>query len=1226
MHYAIQPSPHTTATNKFADSKTKWVKTARPDQPASLLQLQLQHIELPDTNAGVLITNGQLPNGRRIKILIDGAAYPSFIKRELVASLPSTEHNLQISLAGKGITLSGSAYQNIDFSVIQNEQQQHLQHDFIAADINYDIILGKDWLNLNNPATDYPTNTLTFNNGRKWLCNATRPIVEILSATQFKRCLTKDDQIYYIAINELSEQNLVQPKPIYQVTTKDADANDKAAYESLHPQVKKLVDEFHEVFQPLGDELPPRREYDHRIDREDETAKPPFQPIYHLSDEENQALREELAYHFARLRPSKSAYGAPVFYVKQKNKLRLVIDYRALNKQTIKNRTALPNVPEMLDKLRQANFFTKIDLASGFHQVRMAEGHEHKTAFRTKYGSYEWLVMPLGLCNAPATFQSMVNSIFYDMLDDCVTAFIDDFCIFSDTLENHLSHLRRVLSRMKDNSLRARLHKCDFLRRSLDNYIGFSINQGKISVLPERLSAIKDFEPPTTWTELRGFIGLANTLHRFVKNQAALLTPLTDLLRHAKNSKDNATFSFSSVDLANFNSIKATLAHPSTLSMFDPSKPVHLYTDWSARAIGSYVCQPDSTSLEHPISFSSRKCNIHEAKYHPYEGEILALAEALRTHRQYLTGSNVKVFTDHSSLRHILDQPKLKPVQLRWLAEIQAADFQIEWTPGKWNTIADVLSRRRHSSDVSTQTDLVFDDYTLSDISAVTINDDLLADIRDTNSTDPEYLEITEHLIDAENPADDNDNEPPPVPKHLATRIKRYLLRDSMLYYRAENRLRIYVPKPIRRRILSLAHDDGPAIHNNWERTAERITRNYHWPNLHKDVKAYIRRCDSCQRNKIARRLPYGLLNPHSVPIARFDTISIDFIGPLPLTTSGFDQITVIVDSATKYLHCYPSYTTDTAKDTASRFETIFWRQHGLPRRIISDRDKLFTSDFWKNLMQSLRITQNMSTAYHPQTDGQTEIRNPWIEAVLRNFINHHQNNWDEFLHIIEHGINDSVNSTTGYTPFMLATGRNPTSLLDLSLTPYDQLSIRDLQSQYESAKDMIRNAQDKYAAHANKKRQSSPFRINDYVLIHSKDFTPPNQSNRPSAKLSPVYHGPFKIVAQHGISFQLEFPPEYRMHNVFHPEKLRPYYWDSTLRDPLSPLPLSTRTISTVLSRRTLNSQDQVLVQWKDHHPVHNIWLELTPSLRAQLQHARLAIPAPTISRSALSRGVLRN
>ena len=223
-----------------------------------MYQLQLQHVELQATRAGVMVTNGQLPNGRRIKILIDGAAYPSFIKREHVDFLPFHADNLKITLAGKGTTLTGSAYKNIPFSIIQDNQRQRLQHDFIAADINYDIILGKDWLNQHNPQTDYPTNTLTFNDGRKWNCNATRPIIDLLSATQFKRCLTKDDRINFIAINHISDENNTstseQPTPLYQKSTKDADANDKAAYNALHPAVKSLVDEFHDVFKPLDEE------------------------------------------------------------------------------------------------------------------------------------------------------------------------------------------------------------------------------------------------------------------------------------------------------------------------------------------------------------------------------------------------------------------------------------------------------------------------------------------------------------------------------------------------------------------------------------------------------------------------------------------------------------------------------------------------------------------------------------------------------------------------------------------------------------------------------------------------------------------------------------------------------------------------------------------------------------------------------------------------------------
>ena len=1177
----------------------------------SLFHLQQHHVDL-NQRGRLLITNGKMPNGKRIKILIDSGAFPSFISSKHTEYTPGKQ-NLKINLAGNNAHLYGAHHKKINFDVLQNSTLLRQQHNFVSADIQFDIILGMDWLQQHNPQIDFSTNTLTFKDNSSWLCDAARPLCETISAATFSQDYN-NEQIFGIFLNETHAPPT--PPPTFEHSSFAADDKDRAAYAALPPDIRSIIDDYPSVFEPLGDTLPPRRDCDHKIELKDESAPPPFAPIYHMDEEELKSLREELEFHKSRIRPSKSAYGAPCFFVKQKNKLRLVIDYRRLNSQTIKNRTPLPNIPEMLDRLQNAVYFTKIDLASGFHQVRVAEGHEHKTAFRTKYGSYEWLVLPLGLTNSPATFQTMVNTSFSDFLDDFVTAFVDDFCIFSKSYDEHIAHLRKVLARMQQHQLHARLHKCTFFSKELDNYVGYHIKNGTISVLPSRLTAIRDFEPPTTWSELRGFIGLANTLHRFVKNQAAILAPLTDLLRTGNNRKDQHNFVFTQKDLQNFNSVKAALSHPSTLSMFDSSRDVHLYTDWSKSGISSYVCQPDLNGVEHPISFGSRKCNPSEAKYHPYAGEILALVEGLKTHRHYLVNTNVKVFTDHDSLKNILSQPKLKAVQHRWLSDILSFDFTVEWTPGTWNKIADILSRRSHTQTVSTQTDenppIPKDDsaISLNTISSLDITNDILDQIKNFNQNDDEYLEISQHLVDPDDPESYNDD-PPPIPKHLVTKIRRYLLRNSLLYYRADNDLRLFVPFPLRKLLISLAHDSGPAIHNNWERTAERITRNYHWPRLHHDVKAYVRHCDACQRNKIARRLPYGLLNPHNVPISRWDTISMDFITKLPPTSQNFDAIMVIVDSASKRVHINPCRTTDTAHDIATLFERTIWRNHGLPRHIISDRDSKFISAFWTSLMQSLRITHNMSTSYHPQTDGQTEIRNPWIQAVLRGFVNHHQDDWDQYLHIIEHGINDSVNSTTGYTPFMLDTGKNPTSLLDLSLTPYDRLSIRDFQAQYESAKSAIRDTQDKYAALANRKRQEHPFKIGSYVLIHASDFTPPNQTSRPSTKLSPIFHGPYKIISQHGTSFKLQFPSDYRMHPIFHPDKLRPYYWDSEQADPLSTLPLQTRIIDSILSRRFLNGQDQVLVQWKDHHPVHNIWLELTPALINQLRHSRISIPS---------------
>jgi hypothetical protein len=889
--------------------------------------------------------------------------------------------------------------------------------------------------------------------------------------------------------------------------------------------------------------------------------------------------------------------------VKQKDKLRLVIDYRLLNDNTIKTTATIPNITEMFDRLSTATVFSKLDLASGYHQIRIAANDIHKTAFRTKYGLFEWVVMPFGLSNAPATFQGMMNHIFGDMIDRFVIVYLDDVLIYSTTYEEHVDHLRQVLQRLKENKLHCRVTKCRFLEKELD-YLGFLLKQGKVSVLPERVKAIEDFETPKSWTELRSFCGLANTIHRFVSHHASALAPLTSKFKGFKRTKTGTPpFVWTEADQAAFTDVKKKLAEPEQLHLFDPNKTVHLYTDWSTLAVGSYVAQPDDNGVDQPVSYASRKCNDAEAKYHPYMGEILALVEALRTHRHYLLGRDVKVFTDHRSLEHILTQPKLRPVQLRWLADIMSYDFQIQWQPGDWNTVADALSRRRHTQDRGT--DPI--NYN-TDLNAITeITDDILDEIKEMTPDDAFAKEISQYLEDPQNPHAD---EPLPAPKELATQVKRYLLRDKLLYYRDKDHLRLYVPEPLRQQIMRLAHDEGPTIHNNWERTHERITRFYHWPRLHKDIFTYVQRCDACQRNKVARRLPYGLLQPHEVPPRRWHTVSMDFVGPLPTTENGYDTIMTVVDYASKRVHLIPCQQTMTSKDVADLYELHVWRHHGLPTKLITDRDVRFGKNFWKRLTTSLRITTNISTSFHPQTDGHTEIRNDWLATALRNYVNYYQNDWDRFLHVVEYGINDTKNSSTGYTPFYLDTGQHPKSILDLSLTPFDSLDVRDMQAAYKVARQRIQEAQDSYAAQANKHRLEDPFKPGDLVLLSTKDFTPPNQRHRPTQKLGPKYSGPYKIEARVGNSYRLDLPPTWAVHNVFHPEKLRKYYWDTNGPHPLSSLPLATRTVENVLATRIIRTPNrrayyQALIKWRDHNPTFNVWLTLDDKLRDQIQRS---------------------
>jgi hypothetical protein len=262
--------------------------------------------------------------------------------------------------------------------------------------------------------------------------------------------------------------------------------------------------------------------------------------------------------------------------------------------------------------------------------------------------------MPFGLCNAPATFQAMFNGVFYDYIDRFVAVYIDDILIFSETLEEHDKHLKLVLQRLQDNKLHARPTKCEFYKQDLE-YLGYRIADNRVMVLPGRLSTIADFEHPTSWTELRSFIGLANTIHRFIPNQASIIAPLTDLLRGCGTKQKPSPFKWEGEQRDIFEKARSALSNPTTLAIFDPKRPVHLYTDWSERAIGSYICQPDENGMEAPIAYASRQCNQSESSYHPYQGEILALCEGLKQHRQYLIGYDAYVFTDHDSLHRIME-------------------------------------------------------------------------------------------------------------------------------------------------------------------------------------------------------------------------------------------------------------------------------------------------------------------------------------------------------------------------------------------------------------------------------------------------------------------------------------------------------------------------------------------------------------------------------------------
>jgi hypothetical protein len=388
------------------------------------------------------------------------------------------------------------------------------------------------------------------------------------------------------------------------------------------------------------------------------------------------------------VRPSVSPFGAPVLFAKKKDgTLRLCIDYRSLNKATIKNKYPLPRIDDLLDQLHGATYFSKIDLQAGYHQIRVKQGDISKTAFRTKYGHFEWTVMPFGLTNAPATFQTLMNSVLRPYLDKFVIVYLDDVLIYSRTLQEHLQHLRMVLTLLRKHKLYAKLSKCDFCQPQLP-FLGHIITSNGIMMDPAKLDAVRQWPTPVTVTQLQSFLGLANYYRRFVKGFSLIAAPLTALC--SPKLKD---LPWAEEHQRAFQDLKQALVTAPVIHPPDLQQPFTVTTDASGFAVGAVLSQGEHPDLR-TIAYESRKMSSAERNYPVHDKEMLAVMYALKKWRHYLKGSHVTIITDHKSLEYFATQPNLSERQARWMGQLAEFDYTIVHRPGKTNVVADALSRR----------------------------------------------------------------------------------------------------------------------------------------------------------------------------------------------------------------------------------------------------------------------------------------------------------------------------------------------------------------------------------------------------------------------------------------------------------------------------------------------------------------------------------------------------
>ena len=1104
----------------------------------------------------------------------------------------------------------------------------------------FDMVLGQDWLDKYNGTLSYdrqdpnmqgidkrgiyyrdpacPAKQMWCPLPDKFKCAALNSVVANTAAyirSQHAKGVHGDaDHAFMVYLSDvLPEQDFM---PSVTAATHDntmphhvSDSDLHVETQTLRADIANLVSEFSDRFPadiPAG--LPPEREgVAHAIPLKSPDMQPPFRKFYRMTQEEKREVEEKLRDLLDKdwIQPSHSPYGAPIMFVAKKDGgLRMVVDYRALNKQTVKNRYPLPRIDDLLDCLQGAQFFSALDLQQAYHQVRLKPEDVPKTAFITHKGQYEYRVLSFGLSNAPATFQALMNRVLSPFLGVFCLVYMDDVLIFSKSADDHVQHLRQVLAAFRQHTLYCKLSKCRFAMTEVP-FLGNIITRDGLKPNPIKVKILVDWPIPQSPHDLKCFLGLAQYFAKYMNGYATLAACLQALLRK------NAQWHWSEACDSAFNSIKQLLTTAPVLALPDPTRPFEVVTDACQTGIGAVLLQDGR-----PVAFTGRLLSPAEQRYSTTDQELLAVIYAVAQWRCYLQGAlhDFTLVTDHHPNTYFATQPNLTRRQARWSEKLQEYNFQWQYRPGRHN-VADPVSRSPglQSEVTAALYGLSFGWHPrphvlhegLADAMACEPAVRFLSSMTYSSHGVSAAVATRSQTQDASQPDQSPPSQPaqahvpapaPSAPvqpsvygEHDADKLsvlheiqQAYLLdpvfgdpNDPAVHHKhltARNGLWyrhgvIAVPNSphIKRQILSELHDSGYAGHGGEYKTVQLVRRYFWWPSLDNECRAFVKGCVHCQRNKASTRKYAGLLQQHDVAVSPWEQVSMDFITHLPVTAQQYDSIMVVVDTLTKMTHFIPCKMTDTAEDTAWRYCRDVFRLHGWPKVLITDRDTRFTDAFFRALCAQLGTRQAMSTAHHPETDGQTERMNRVLEETLRHFVNDRMDNWDVLLPAAEFAVNNSHQQSIGTTPFHVNYGYHPRVPLDVGVSPNDgvnhflqpmhdmmldagrylsfaqqRMHADGIAALVASARQHLVTARNKQAQYANARRVQLSFNKGDQVMLRTKNLS---LKHWPAKKLFPLWLGPFEVESRLGhVAYRLVLPSYWRIHNVFHVNLLKPY------------------------------------------------------------------------------------
>ena len=869
-------------------------------------------------------------------------------------------------------------------------------------------------------------------------------------------------------------------------------------------------------------------------------AKPIFQQPYRCGIERRKAEEAEVKRMLQAgvITPSNAEWASPVVFVpKPDGSLRFCVDYRKLNKITVRDSYPMPRMDECIDSLGSATVFTTLDCNSGYWQLPVAEEDQDKTTFTCHAGAYKFKRLPFGLRNAPATFQRAMDIILSRVRWKYVLVYLDDIIIFSRGVQQHLSHLESVLRLLQAAGATLQLPKCHFFQRQV-KYLGHIIRPGKLAIYGKNLEAITKALPPRNKTQVRAFLGMCNVYRRFVNGFTRIAHPLN---KKVCKDQPESWEHLSDDELTAFEQLKKSLVTAPILALPREGYPYTLDTDASDRQLGCCLLQQQEDGTLHPIGYWSRTLTSAERNYSSTEKECLAIVWAVQHLRPYLEGTKFTIRTDHDALKWLLNLRDPRGRLARWSLRLQEYDFDVVYRPGRTHALADGPSRMLTAGLDESH----FDD----DIPCLPRFSPALLKASATGSGKSEWpvpsttvdtvcllqrdelqspISIDEML--SEQAADEYCQWARRCMDQSQGTSPFFIDQHGLVVRRAQldGSLQLVVPLTLRKRLLTIAHNAPSSGHPGRSKMYQTLRRAFYWPSMTVDIHHIVEDCEPCARNRIkgqGNTYPMKLF-PATKPL---EFVAMDILGPLPRTRHGKRFILVITDRFTKLTKTV-ALRTITALAVANAFCQTWVFNFGTPKVLLTDNGTQFTASFFRRVCQILGIQKVFTTEYHPQANGQAERFNRTIIAAIRNYVSDSQRDWDEWLGPLTYAYNTQVHRSTGTTPFDLVLSRHPPPLsveVDmLDHVPGERPRARRARIAKAKEEFLLRLQEAIVKARSNLLRTQQRYKRNFDAKVRSKlkDIQPgafvfreiPEHPEGVNPKLASPVDGPFEVLENH--------------------------------------------------------------------------------------------------------------